>query len=188
MIRQRLARLVFRLAGWTMVGTVPRTGILVGAPHTSNWDYVVTLLVMWHGGVNPKILVKKEFFHGPVGWLLKVTGSIPVDRTNPAGVVERLAEQASGGEPFVIVLAAEGTRTKAEYWKSGFYRLARQTGLPVYLGFIDGATKTAGIGGSLEPSGDVAADMDRIRAFYADKNGFYPQNKTEPRLREEKSL
>jgi 1-acyl-sn-glycerol-3-phosphate acyltransferase len=185
MIRRRLARTIFRLAGWTMVGEVPRTGIFVGAPHTSNWDYVITLLVMWHGGVSPRILVKKEFFHGPLGWLLRLTGSVPVDRRDPAGVVDQLAAQAATGKPFVLVLAAEGSRAKAEYWKSGFYRLAQQTGLPILMGFVDGATKTAGIGPTLIPSGDVTADMDLIRAFYADKNGFYPELKTEPRLREE---
>ena len=70
MIRRRVARLIFRLAGWTMVGEVPRSGGFLGAPHTSNWDYIITLLVMWHGGVQPRILVKKEFFHGPLAWLL----------------------------------------------------------------------------------------------------------------------
>jgi 1-acyl-sn-glycerol-3-phosphate acyltransferase len=187
MIRQRLARAIFRLAGWTMVGEVPRSGIFVGAPHTSNWDYAITLLVMGHGGVWPRILVKQEFFHGPVGWLLRLTGSVPVDRHNPAGVVDRLAAEAAGGKPFVLVLAAEGSRSKAEYWKSGFYRLSQQTGLPILMGFVDGATKTAGIGPALIPSGDVKADMDKIRAFYADKNGLYPEQKTEPRLREEGS-
>ncbi len=185
MIRRRLARGVFRLTGWTMVGELPRTGIFVGAPHTSNWDYVVTLMVTWQAGLSPRIMVKKEFIRGPLGWLLKLTGSIPVDRTNPAGVVDELVRQARSGESFVLVLAAEGTRSKAEYWKSGFYRLSQQTGLPILLGFVDGPTKTAGVGPSLTPSGDVKADMDLIRAFYADKRGFYPEAKTEPRLREE---
>jgi 1-acyl-sn-glycerol-3-phosphate acyltransferase len=185
MIRQRVAQVIFRLAGWTMVGHPPAKGIFVGAPHTSNWDYIVTLLVMWHGGLSPRILVKKEFFHGPLGWLLRLTGSIPIDRANPAGVVDEMASIAATGRPFALVLAAEGSRSKAEYWKSGFYRLSQQTGLPILMGFVDGATKTAGIGPTLIPSGDVGADMDLIRAFYADKNGFYPAQKTEPRLREE---
>jgi 1-acyl-sn-glycerol-3-phosphate acyltransferase len=185
MIRQRLARAIFRLTGWTMVGELPRSGIFVGAPHTSNWDFVITLLVTWQAGLSPRILVKKEFFHGPVGWILKRTGSIAVDRANPKGLVDDLVAQARTGEPFVLVLAAEGSRSKAEYWKSGFYRLSQQTGLPILMGFVDGATKTAGIGPSLVPTGDVKADMDIIRAFYADKNGFYPAKKTEPRLREE---
>ncbi|HST85287.1 MAG TPA: lysophospholipid acyltransferase family protein [Kineosporiaceae bacterium] len=185
MIRRRLARGIFRLTGWTMVGELPRAGIFVGAPHTSNWDFVLTLLVTWQAGLSPQILIKKEFFRGPVGWLLRLAGGIPVDRKRPAGVIEELVRQASSGESFVLVLAAEGTRKKTEYWKSGFYRIAQQTGLPILLGFVDGATKTAGIGPSLTPSGDLKADMDVIRAFYADKNGIYPAKKTEPRLREE---
>jgi 1-acyl-sn-glycerol-3-phosphate acyltransferase len=185
MIRRRLARGLFRLTGWTMVGELPRKGIFVGAPHTSNWDFIVTLLVTWQAGLSPRILVKKEFFRGPMGWLLTLTGGIPVDRKNPAGVVDELVRQARSSDAFVLVLAAEGSRSKAEYWKSGFYRLSQQTGLPILMGFVDGATKTAGIGPSLTPSGDIKADMDLIRAFYADKNGFYPAQKTEPRLREE---
>jgi 1-acyl-sn-glycerol-3-phosphate acyltransferase len=185
MIRRRLARGIFRLTGWTMVGELPRAGIFVGAPHTSNWDFVLTLLVTWQAGLSPQILIKKEFFRGPVGWLLRLAGGIPVDRKRPAGVIDELVRQASSGESFVLVLAAEGTRKKTEYWKSGFYRIAQQTGLPILLGFVDGATKTAGIGPSLTPSGDLKADMDMIRAFYADKNGIYPAKKTEPRLREE---
>jgi len=187
MIRRRLARGIFRLAGWTLVGDLPRKGIFVGAPHTSNWDFIVTLLVTWQSGLSPRILVKKEFFRGPMGWLLRLTGGIPVDRKNPAGVVDELVRQAARADSFVLVLAAEGSRSKAEYWKSGFYRLSQQTGLPILMGFVDGATKTAGIGPSLVPSGNVKADMDLIRAFYADKNGFYPEKKTEPRLREEDS-
>ena len=101
------------------------------------------------------------------------------------GYPDRMAEIATSGKPFVLVIAAEGSRAKAEYWKSGFYRLAQQTGLPILKGFVDGPTKTAGIGPTLIPSGDVRADMDKIRAFYADKFGFYPEKKTEPRLREE---
>src|SRR4051812_33268540 len=158
MPRRRLARGIFRLTGWTMVGELPRTGIFVGAPHTSNWDYAVTLLVCWQAGISPRILVKKEFFHGPVGWLLRLTGSVPVDRHNPGGVVDELAAQAGSGKPFALVLAAEGSRSKAEYWKSGFYRLSQQTGLPILLGFVDGASRTAGIGPSLTPSGDLKAD------------------------------
>jgi 1-acyl-sn-glycerol-3-phosphate acyltransferase len=185
MFRQKLARLMFRLSGWRMVGEVPRTGILVGAPHTSNWDFVAMLMVMWHGGVPPRVLVKKELFWGPLGWLLRATGGIPLDRRNPGGVVRELVAQAQSGKPFLLIIAAEGTREKKEYWKSGFYRIAQQTGLPVTLAFVDGPTKSTGIGPAFSPSGDVAADMDLVRAFYADKQGVHPELRTEPRLREE---
>jgi len=184
-VRQWLARLVLRASGWRAVGEVPREGVLVGAPHTSYWDFVLMLLVMWNGGVPPRVLMKAGLFVGPVGWFLRRCGGIPVDRANPAGLVDDLVEQARSGEPFLIVIAAEGTRTPSAYWKSGFYRIARSADLPIALAFVDGPTRTTGFGPTLRASGDVVADMDVIRAFYADKRGVRPALRTEPRLREE---
>jgi 1-acyl-sn-glycerol-3-phosphate acyltransferase len=87
MIRQRLARTIARLMRYRMVGDVPQTGILVGAPHTSNWDFITMLLVMWQGGAHPRVLVKKQLFKGPLGWLLKAFGGVPLDRDNAGTVV-----------------------------------------------------------------------------------------------------
>ena len=184
-MRSRLAGLVLRAAGWTAVGDVPRTGVLVGAPHTSNWDFVMMLLVMWRGGVAPRVLIKKELFRGPLAWLLPKLGGIPLDRANPGSVVRELVREARSGEPFLLILAAEGTRTKGEYWKSGFWRIARSANLPIALAFIDGPTRTTGFGPTIRATSDVVADMDRIREFYRDKRGIHPEMRTEPRLREE---
>ena len=185
MMRQRLARTVVRVMGYRMVGEVPASGILVGAPHTSNWDFITMLLVMWHGGAHPRVLVKKELFRGPLGWVLRGFGGVPLDRANPGGVVRELVEEAGGDEPFRLIIAAEGTRTKGEYWKSGFHRISRETGLPITLAFFEPPTKTMGFGPTFHAGEDVGADMDLIRAFYADKHGIKPKNATVPRLREE---
>jgi 1-acyl-sn-glycerol-3-phosphate acyltransferase len=185
MLRQRLARTIVRRAGYRMVGEVPPTGILVGAPHTSNWDFITMLLVMWHDGAHPRVLVKQQLFRGPLGWVLRRFGGVPLDRGNPAGVVSGLVDEARSGEPFRLIIAAEGTRTKGDFWKSGFLRISRDTGLPITLAFFDPPTKTMGFGPTFHPSGDVGADMDLVRAFYADKHGIKPANATEPRLREE---
>ncbi|MCW2840058.1 MAG: acyl-phosphate glycerol 3-phosphate acyltransferase [Aeromicrobium sp.] len=185
MIRQRLARTVVRAMRYQMVGEVPQTGILVGAPHTSNWDFITMLLVMWHDGAHPRVLVKKQLFKGPLGWVLKAFGGVPLDRDNAGTVVRELVEEAGTGEPFRLILAAEGTRSKGEYWKSGFLRLSRETGLPITLAFFDPPTRTMGFGPSFHASGDVTADMDIVRAFFADKHGIRPKNATPPRLREE---
>jgi len=182
-VRRSLARGILRATRWRLVGNVPRTGVLVGAPHTSNWDWVAMLLIAWSSGVRPQVLIKKEFFKGPIGWLLRATGGIPLDRANPGGTIRDLLKQDP--DSFLLVIAAEGTRSKGEYWKSGFYKIAQQTGLPISLGFIDGPTRTLGMGPTFTPSGDVGADMDLVRDFYADKNGVNPQGRTEPRLREE---
>lgn len=185
MIRQRLARGVVRAMRYQLVGEVPKTGILVGAPHTSNWDFVTMLLVMWSGGVQPAVLVKKELFRGPIGPVLRALGGIPLDRSDPSSTVRAQIEKAGSGEPFRLIIAAEGSRSKREYWKSGFHRIARETGMPISLAFFDPPTKTLGFGLTFTPTTDVRADMDLVRAFYADKHGIRPEKATEPRLRDE---
>jgi 1-acyl-sn-glycerol-3-phosphate acyltransferase len=184
-VRRTLARALLRLTGWKLVGEMPAKGILVGAPHTSQWDFAAFLLIAWANGVQPKVLVKQSFFKGPLGPILRACGGISLDRANPGETIRQLLKDAAAHPSFLLVLAAEGTRTPVEYWKPGFYRISQQTGLPVALGFVDGPTRTMGMGPSFMPSGDLVADMDLVRAFYADKRGFRPDDRPEPRLREE---
>jgi 1-acyl-sn-glycerol-3-phosphate acyltransferase len=185
LLRRNFARLVLRAARWKTVGTVPKRGVLVGAPHTSNWDWVLTMLLAWDSDIQIKLLVKQEFFVGPLAPVLRATGAIALDRTDPGSTVRDLLVQAERDEPFVLGIAAEGTRSKGEYWKSGFYRIAQQSGLPITLAFLDGPSRTVGWGPTFSPTGNVRADMDRVRAFYADKTGLKPEGFTPPRLREE---
>jgi len=185
LLRRTFARLVLRAARWQTVGSVPQRGVLVGAPHTSNWDWVLTMLLAWDNSIQIRLLVKHEFFRGPLGPLLRATGAIALDRANPGATIRSLVAEAAGDEPFVLGIAAEGTRSRGEYWKSGFYRIAQQTGLPITLAFLDAPSRTVGWGPTFAPSGDMRADMDRIRAFYADKTGIRPEGFTTPRLREE---
>jgi 1-acyl-sn-glycerol-3-phosphate acyltransferase len=185
LIRRNLARGLLRATRWKLVGSVPPKGILVGAPHTSNWDFIVMLLIAWSSDVQPQVLVKKSFFKGPMGPLLRALGGIPLDRANPGSTIRDLLDEAGEHDSFLLCIAAEGTRSKGEYWKPGFLRIAAQTGLPVSLGFVDGPTRSLGMGPTFVPSGDVSADMDIVREFYADKHGIRPENRTEPRLREE---
>ena len=185
LVRRTVARVALRAARWRTVGTVPSRGVLVGAPHTSNWDWVLTMLLAWNYRIQIRLLVKQELFRGPLGPLLRATGAVKLDRSNPGATIRALLAEAEGDEPFVLGIAAEGTRSKGEFWKSGFYRIAQQSGLPITLAFLDAPSRTVGWGPTFEPSGDVRADMDRIREFYADKTGFHPESATVPRLREE---
>ena len=184
-LRRKVAGLVLRVVRWQTVGEVPDRGVLVGAPHTSNWDWVLTILLAWKYGITIRLLVKQELFVGPLGWLLRRTGAVELDRKNPGGTIKELLAESEGDDPWLIGLAAEGTRSRGERWKSGFYRIAQQTGLPITLAFIDAPSRTVGWGPTFHPSGDVRADMDIVRDFYADKTGFKPENFTPPRLREE---
>jgi 1-acyl-sn-glycerol-3-phosphate acyltransferase len=187
LVRRNLARLVLRLSGWRTVGEVPPTAILVGAPHTSNWDWVVTQLLAWDNGITIRLLVKESFFKGPMGLLMRATGAVELDRSNPAGTIRQLLEDQKSDDHFLLGMAAEGTRSKGDYWKSGFYRIAQQTGLPITLAFLDAPSKTVGWGPTFTPSGDVKADMDLLREFFKDKRGFNPDQATEPRLKEEET-
>lgn len=185
LVRRTLARVLLRLARWRTAGQVPSRGILVGAPHTSNWDWVLTMLLAWDSSVQIRLLVKKEFFKGPLGPILRSTGAVALDRADPAVTISQLLADAEVDETFLLGLAAEGTRSKSDYWKSGFYRISRKTGIPVTLAYVDSASRTVGWGPTFELSGDVSADMDRIREFYVDKRGIKPELATVPRLREE---
>lgn len=185
LIRRNFARLVLRAARWSTTGTVPRKGILVGAPHTSNWDWVITMLLAWDSSVQIRLLVKESFFKGPMGPFMRATGAVALDRANPGATIKALLADAETDEAFLLGIAAEGTRSRTEYWKSGFYRISRQTGIPVTLAYVDGPSRTVGWGPTFSLTGDVGADMDKIRAFYADKRGIRPELASVPRLREE---
>jgi 1-acyl-sn-glycerol-3-phosphate acyltransferase len=185
LVRRTLARVLLRLARWRTAGQVPQRGILVGAPHTSNWDWVLTMLLAWDSSVQIRLLVKHSFFKGPLGVVMRATGAVELDRDNPGGTIKALLADAEADETFLLGIAAEGTRSKTDYWKSGFYRISQQTGIPVTLAYLDKPSRTVGWGPTFPLTGDVAADMDRVRAFYADKTGIRPELTTEPRLREE---
>lgn len=160
-------------------------GVLLGVPHTSNWDFVIMLAIAWRHRFAPKWLGKHTLFKKPFGPIMRALGGIPVNRKNPAGLVDEIVGRVADGERFFLVVTPEGTRSKGTHWKSGFYRIAKAAELPVVLGYVDSATRTAGLGPTMELTGDVVADMDRIRAFYADKRGIRPHDLTPPLLREE---
>ncbi|WP_448630800.1 1-acyl-sn-glycerol-3-phosphate acyltransferase [Cellulomonas soli] len=189
-IRRAVARVYWRLSRWTLRTTrvpVDGSGILIGAPHTSNWDFILMLAITAEAGLPVRWLGKHTLFRGPAGPFMRALGGIPVDRRDPAGLVDDLVARIRAGELFYLVVTPEGTRSAGTYWKSGFYRIAQATGLPVVLGYVDRTTMTAGLGPTVPITGDVRADMDAVRAFYADKSGFDPARRTEPLLRDEVS-
>jgi len=143
------------------------------------------LAMAWSTNVAPIWLGKKQMFAGPAGWLFRKLGGVPVDRENPGNLVDSLVSRAAAGKPMAILVPPEGTRSKKTYWKSGFRRIAAGADIPIVLSYLDGPTKTGGYGPTIWPSPDVVADMDQIRAFYADKRGVKPGKFTPPLLREE---
>lgn len=187
MLRRAIASCYWTFSRWRLVTRPAPTGpaVLLGAPHTSNWDFVLMLAIAWRMRIPIRWLGKKSLFAGWRERPMRRLGGIPVDRDDPSRVVADVLAQISRGEVFGLVITPEGTRGSGGTWKSGFYRIARAAGLPVTLGYVDRTTMTTGLGPTIELTGDVAADMDRIRAFYADKAGMKPELRTEPRLRDE---
>ncbi|MDI6022866.1 1-acyl-sn-glycerol-3-phosphate acyltransferase [Leucobacter sp. UT-8R-CII-1-4] len=189
-VRAGLARLFWCLSPWKLVReAVPVDGprLLIGAPHTSNFDFVLMLGIAWDARMRIHWLGKQELFRGIAGPIMRGLGGIAVDRSNASGVVDAVVEKARSTERFLLVVTPEGTR-QGKGWRSGFYRIAMSADLPVTLGYADGSTKSAGLGETLRLTGDVVADMDRVRAFYADKSGVRPEFRTEPRLQDEVEL
>ena len=189
MLRRLIARAFWSLGRWKLV-TEPapkRPTILIGAPHTSNWDFILMLAIAWRLGIEVHWLGKHSLFTGWRGPLMRGLGGIPVDRSDPSRIVAEVTERVAADEVFGLVITPDGTRGGHSHWKSGFHRIAVRTGMPVTLGYVDSTTLTTGLGPTLEMSGDVGADMERIREFYADKSGIRPQKQITPRLREESS-
>jgi 1-acyl-sn-glycerol-3-phosphate acyltransferase len=187
MIRRLIARAFWTLSRWKFVSepAPTRPTVLVGAPHTSNWDFVLMLAIAWRLGIDVHWLGKHSLFSGWRGPIMRSLGGIPVDRSDPSRIVTEVIARVEAGEVFGLVITPDGTRSGHTHWKSGFHRIAMATGMPVTLGFLDSATGTTGLGPTVEMSGDIGADMNRIRAFYADKHGIRPNKQITPRLREE---
>ena len=154
---QKLARFLLRLFGWELKVAPPpsRKYVLIGAPHTSNWDFVVGLLALWGARIRARWLGKKELFKPPLGHLMRALGGIPVDRSRREGLVDQVAEIFRREEEIAILITPEGTRGKAPYWRTGFYYMALKAGVPIALGYADFRRKEVGIGGYLYPTGDI---------------------------------
>ena len=166
---------------------VPDRCVIIAAPHSSNWDFPLVLSLAAMYGVRITWLGKEELFRGPMGWVMRRFGGIPVKRNDAGSMVADLAAQFSTRQKFRLVVPVEGTRSRSEYWKSGFYRIAAAAEVPVVFGYVDSITRTAAFAQSVQLSGNVSADMDLVREFYSGKEGLRSGRASIPRLKEEDS-
>jgi 1-acyl-sn-glycerol-3-phosphate acyltransferase len=182
----RVSVWLLRILGWRVVlaRPVPRRCVVIVAPHTSNWDFVFGLLASWTVGIHFRWVGKDSLFATPMKPLFLRWGGIPVNRRVSSGFIEQMTAEFERNEEFALVIAPEGTRGNADHWKSGFYHLARAAGVPIGLAFFDYGRRRVGIGGYLDLTGDVAADMAAIADFYADKVGCRPEQQGPVRLRD----
>ncbi|HSB97802.1 MAG TPA: lysophospholipid acyltransferase family protein [Spongiibacteraceae bacterium] len=164
---------ILRLIGWRVIGELPaqRKYVLIGAPHTSNWDFPLMLLAMLKVGMDVHWLGKSALFPFPFAGFMRWLGGIPVDRSKNNNLVDQLVDLYRRRDELVLIIPPEGTRSKVERWKTGFYYVALGAGVPILLGFVDGSRKEMGFGPLFYPTGDYAADLPAIQAFYSDKAG-----------------
>ncbi len=136
-------------------------------------------------GVRISWLGRHTFFVFPWGWFMRKLGGIPVDRRTHQSLVKQMAEKFKSNDYFVLAVPPEGTRSKVSLWRSGFYHIAAESGVPIGLGYLDYNRKLCGLGMFVIPSGNINEDMNKIRAFYRNIRGKYPDLESEPRLEEE---
>jgi 1-acyl-sn-glycerol-3-phosphate acyltransferase len=188
-IRRQLANLALRAAGWEVETDVPRVKkyVIAAAPHTSNWDGVLLLAVAQALELPLAFMIKDDWTKGPLGPVMKRLGAVAINRTRKTNVVEQMIEEFGRRDALALVVPPEGTRKRADLWKSGFYHIARGAGVPVVPAYIDVPRKRIGLGEPIWLTGDVKADMDKIRAFFAEvqPTGFVADAFGPIRLREE---
>jgi 1-acyl-sn-glycerol-3-phosphate acyltransferase len=179
--------LFLRVTGWRAEGHKPvsRRYVLIAAPHTSNWDLAFLLAFAQLYGIRVSWMGKHTLFRGPMGWVMRRLGGIPVRRDRSSDLVSQLAAVIDGSDAIALTVPAEGTRGYTPYWKSGFYHIARTAGVPIVPSFLDYSRRVGGFGPEIIPTGEVGDDMDEIRAFYAGKQGRFPELMGEIRLKEE---
>ena len=173
-----ISRFILSLLGWQLEAELPaeKKFVITGAFHTSNWDFPIGILGMWALGLKASWVGKHTLFRGPLGPVFKLMGGIPVDRTIHTGFIHRIAELYKTRDEMALTIAAEGTRSRTEHWKTGFYFIAVEAGVPIALGYLDWGKKRLGVGATLYPTGDIRRDFQSIRDFYKDKSGLRPEN------------
>lgn len=173
-----IARLILRLLGWNIYSRVPLDipkAVIIMAPHTSNWDFILGRLAFYWYRITPRILIKKEAFTPVIGTVLRWLGGIPVDRGHSQNTVKEITRCFDKYERFYLLITPEGTRRRVKNWKRGFYFIALNAKVPIFLGFLDYRKKEGGIGMMVEPTGNFEEDFKIIEDFYRGKQARHPE-------------
>lgn len=175
------------LFGWKIEGEKPQAAkfVMIAAPHTSNWDF--PLLILFAAAFDVKIswLAKHSLFKPPMGFVMRALGGVPVVRHENQNMVDAMAQSFDDHDELAVVVPAEGTRARSEYWKSGFYHIAVKANVPIIPSYLDFGHRRGGFGPALVMSGSIPKDMDVFREFYAPMSGKFPEQFGPVRLREE---
>lgn len=169
----------FKIMKWTFNKNnvdLKESGVIIFAPHTSNWDFVIGRMVLNFLGTKPKLLVKSSLFFPPLGWILKAVGGIPVNRSKKNNLTDYTTSLFKKTDSLHIIFTPEGTRSRNDNWRKGFYYTALKANVPIYIAYADYGKKNAGILEKFYPTGDLIKDMAYIKSMYYEVKGKYPEN------------
>jgi 1-acyl-sn-glycerol-3-phosphate acyltransferase len=171
-----VSRAVLGACGWTIEGDFPSRPKMVAivAPHTSNWDFIIGILAVFAIGIRVRFLGKHTLFKGPLGGFMRWCGGMPVNREVPQGLVPQAVAAIEKAPAVVLAITPTGTRSSTKPWRSGFYHIAVAARVPILPVIFDGARRAIRFLPAFEPSGDYAADLPRLQAFYAGVRGIKP--------------
>lgn len=175
-----ISNTIMRFAGWRVEGQLPDLPkfVIIGAPHTSNWDFLLFLGVIFRLKADVRYMGKAELFNNPFGWFFYWCGGVPVDRKKSTGLVDQMVEACNKSKKFILVIAPEGTRYHVNEWKRGFYYIAQKANIPIVTAKVDGINKATHVGELFQPGDDIEADMAAIMAAFHGMSGINPRKKT----------
>lgn len=179
MIMRTLSKLYYWFSGWKLEGQLDpeiKKCIMVGAPHTSNFDFGYSRAALYMMNRPVKYLIKQELMKFPLGLFFKATGGISVKRDKSENLVTHMVELLNNSEELVILLSPEGSRKLKEKWKTGFYHAAMQAKVPIVLSSLDYKKKIAHVGLAFHPSGDYHGDMQQVIEYYKNITPRFPEN------------
>ena len=173
-----ICKFILKLIGWKAVGSLdyPQKCVICVAPHTSNWDLPLGLVIYTALGRKASFLIKKEWFFFPMNIIFKALGGIPVDRSRKTSLTDQIAEIYAQRESFQLAITPEATRKRNPEWKKGFYYIALAANVPIVVVAMDYKKKEADFKKVIFPSGDVDADLIEIKACYKDVTAKHPKN------------
>ena len=174
-----LGILFMAFAGWKVEGNLqelPKKFVAILAPHTSNWDLLFALGLIFTLGLKINWFGKKEAFRWPLGGLLKRLGGISIERSTHQNMVQQTVELIRSRERVVFGITPEGTRRNVKYWKTGFYHIAHQAAVPIVFAFLDYGRKVGGLCQQMVTTGDIEEDMKVIRAYYKGITAKFPES------------
>lgn len=176
-MKKAISHLILKILGWKIIGDIPteKKYVIILAPHTSNWDFIIGRCFGYILGIEAKFLGKSQLFKFPYGWIFTLMGGIPVDRSKHNNLVSFAIDLFNNTKQLVLGIAPEGSRSRVDSWKLGFYHIAVGADIPIAISFLDYTKKEAGIKLMFKPEGKLENDLKNIEAIYKNIEPKYPE-------------